>query len=290
MLLMRREISLLGLPWRTVARESTPVALGAIACVITVHRRSAPWSPVAAAAAAAVTVLVLVVLLRSSGSGLTEDDAVAVARGCPGSRCAPSASVLRLLTAGDRAEHSEGTGACRPPPRDVRSEGAPRQAGEREDQERALASAGRCAYHVTLPTGMTTASTAKTHLSAVPGVSARAVRRSPSAARPTTACVEGYPRCSRRRRLPPAAARTSGAAPWRAPTARRPSPHPPHTTTHERGPAAPGRRGCRPAPREALDGSGPPGRDGRGSAARRGRRCRPAGRAHRPGAVPTAQR
>ena len=100
MLLMRREITLLGLPWRTVARESAPVGLGAIACVIAWFTAGAlPWSPVAAAAAAAVLgVLVLVVVLRSSGTGLTEDDAVAVARGAPAPLRTPSASLLRLLT------------------------------------------------------------------------------------------------------------------------------------------------------------------------------------------------
>ena len=99
-LLMRREISLLRLPWRTVARESTPVGIGAIACVVAwVGAGALPWSPVAAAvAAAAVGVVVLVVLLRASGSGLTEADAVAVARGAPAPLRTPSAFLLRLLT------------------------------------------------------------------------------------------------------------------------------------------------------------------------------------------------
>ncbi len=54
---------------------------------------------------------------------------------------------------------TKGVGPQGPPPREVRSEGAPRKAREGE-KRRVLpnTSAGRCAYHVTLPTGMTTRS------------------------------------------------------------------------------------------------------------------------------------
>ncbi len=99
-LLVRTEISLLGLPWRTVARESMPVWLGAIACLVAWFTAGAlPWSPVLAAAAAAVLgVVVLVVLLRASRTGLTEDDAVAVARGAPPPLRTPSSLLLRLVT------------------------------------------------------------------------------------------------------------------------------------------------------------------------------------------------
>ena len=100
LLLMRREIGLLGLSWRTVAAQSGAVALGAGASVVAWFVAGAlPWPPVGAApVAAAIGLVVYVGLLRLTRSGLTDEDAVAVARSAPSPVAAGVRVLLRALT------------------------------------------------------------------------------------------------------------------------------------------------------------------------------------------------
>ncbi len=99
-LLLRGELAVLHLTWRTVAWDVAPVGVGVLACLVAwgVSGAVAGLPVVAAVLAAVMGLALLVVGMRLSRSGLTEPDAAALLRNLPGSVARLVATPIGWLT------------------------------------------------------------------------------------------------------------------------------------------------------------------------------------------------